>query len=60
MLTVDERSTVVVSGWDVAWSVAAEFTGVVAIGWLATALLVAFVVVLTAATFAGVVAMFTG
>ncbi|MGH3853488.1 MAG: hypothetical protein ACRDR6_08310 [Pseudonocardiaceae bacterium] len=40
VLTVDECSTVVVSGWDVAWYVTAELTGVVVTGWLLTALLV--------------------
>lgn len=55
VLTVDDRSTVVVSGWEVGWEAAPEFTGVVATGWLLTAL-----VVLAAAMFAGVVPAFTG
>lgn len=55
VLTVDDRSTVVVSGWEVGWDAAAEFTGVVATGWLVTAL-----AVLAAATFAGVAPVFTG
>ncbi len=55
VLTVDDRSTVVVSGWEVGWDAAAEFTGVVATGWLVTAL-----VVLAAATFAGAVEALTG
>jgi hypothetical protein len=55
VLTVDDRSTVVVSGWEVGWDAAVEFTGVVATGWLVTAL-----VVLAAAMFAGAVPAFTG
>ena len=55
VLTVDDRSTVVVSGWEAGWDAAVEFTGVVATGWLVTAL-----VVLAAAMFAGAVAGFTG
>jgi hypothetical protein len=55
VLTVDDRSTVVVSGWEVGWDAAPEFTGVVATGWLVTEL-----VVLAAAMFAGDVPAFTG
>ncbi|MGH3547019.1 MAG: hypothetical protein ACRDQU_02615 [Pseudonocardiaceae bacterium] len=55
VLTVDDFSTVVVSGCDVAWDVTAELTGVVVTGWLATEL-----TVLTAAAFAGAVAALTG
>jgi hypothetical protein len=32
VLTVDDRSTVVVSGWEAGWDAAVEFTGVVATG----------------------------
>lgn len=32
VLAVDDRSTVVVSGWEVGWDAAVEFTGVVATG----------------------------
>ncbi len=52
VLTADDFSTVVVSGWDVAWDVAAALTGVVVTGWLLTA-----PPVVTAAAFAEV---FTG
>ncbi len=55
VLTVDDFSTVVVSGWDVAWDVTAELTGVVVTGWLATEL-----TVVTAAAFTGAVAALTG
>ena len=53
--TIDECATVVVSGWEAAWDVTAELTGVVVTGWLGTALPVT-----TAAAFAGTVAVFTG
>lgn len=55
VLTVDDFSRVVVNGWDVAWDVPAELTGVVVTGWLATGL-----TVVTAAAFAGAVAALTG
>jgi len=55
VLTVDDFSTVVLSGWDVTWDVTAELTGVVVTGWLLTA-----PPVVTAAAFAEVVAVFTG
>jgi hypothetical protein len=55
VLTVDDFSRVVVNGWDVAWDVPAELTGVVVTGWLATEL-----IVVTAAAFAGAVAALTG
>lgn len=55
VLTADDFSTVVVSGWDVAWDVAAALTGVVVTGWLLTA-----PPVVTAAAFAEAVAVFTG
>ncbi len=51
MLTVDDLSTVVLSGSDVTWDAAAGVTGVVVTGWLAAVLSV------VAAVFAGVVAV---
>ncbi|MGH3780306.1 MAG: hypothetical protein ACRDRO_06665 [Pseudonocardiaceae bacterium] len=55
VLTADDFSTVVVSGWDVAWDAPAELIGVVVTGWLETAL-----TVVTAGAFAGVATTFTG
>ncbi|MGH3671877.1 MAG: hypothetical protein ACRDSH_14800, partial [Pseudonocardiaceae bacterium] len=55
VLPAEECSTVVVSGWDAAWEVAAELTGVVVTGWLATAL-----PVVRAAALATPVPAFTG
>lgn len=56
VLTVDDFSTIVLSGCDVAWEVAAEVTGVVVTGWPVTAL----PVVTAAGAFADVVTAFTG
>ncbi len=55
VLTVDDFSTVVLSGSDVMWETAAGVTGVVVTGWLVTAL-----PVVAAGTFADVVTAFTG
>lgn len=51
VLTVDDFSTVVLSGSDVTWDAAAGVTGVVVTGWLAAVLSV------VAAAFAGVIAV---
>jgi hypothetical protein len=55
VLTVDDFSTVVVSGWDVACDVTAELTGVVVTGWLAAAL-----TAVTAGAFDDIVTAFPG